>query len=401
MLDPKILDRANRLTNVKFNGRQKPLAENVSRIKRKAQLTGTPYSSAVVKQILQICESEIEQRAEIVWENLQRAHETFGSPITEDLSTDFKAELSQWIEKIEAEISGLLPKWLPTDLHKIYLVNPGLSSAKQHATEKVNVEIDLYVDKLSHGAPKQAVRIENIFICHAEGDRGIAETIKNQFYKIFNNDIKVYVASIPGTIPPGSDWFDDVINNLTIANAFLIVFTPNSKNRQFVWFEIGFSWLRKINQECEIYVLFANPIKARDLPSPLDRLQAVSISSEEDMKAFFEKVIGQFGRGDKNALRFKEILTSIPIYPEEVRNEKEEKENELTWEKPFYWLIDGDKKEGPFCQKCYESDGKQIHLQDWGNDVWYCLNCKNKLYGPSFRPPTRRIAKIERPFLDF
>jgi ribosomal protein L37AE/L43A len=401
MLDPKILDRAIRLTNVIFNGRKEPLVKNVLRIKRKAQINGIPISSTVRNQILEICESEVEQRAQIVWENLQRAHETFGSTITENLSTDFKEELSRWIDKIEAEISGMLTKWLSSFKKKIPFVNIDLSSAKKRAMDKVNVEIDLYVDKLTNNAPKQATRAENIFICHAAEDRGIAEAIKKQFYKIFNNDIKVYVASIPGTIPPGSDWFDDVVNNLTTANAFLIVFTQNSKNRQFVWFEIGFSWLRKINQECEIYVLFANPIKARDLPNPLNRLQAITISNEEEMKAFFEKVVRQFGRGDKNALRLEEIISTIPMYPVKVRANKEEKENGLTWEKPFYWLIEGDKKEGPFCQKCYESDSKQIHLQDYGNDVWYCLNCKNKLYGPQFRPPTQRVAKIKRPFLDF
>jgi ribosomal protein L37AE/L43A len=401
MIDPKILERANSLTNVKFNERQEPLAKNVSSIKRKAQLNGIPYSSAVINQIREICESEVGQRVQIVWESLQRAHETFGSPISENLSTDFKEELGRWINKIEAEISALLTKWLFAFEKKIPFVNIDLKSAKQRATDKVNIEIDLYVDRLTYTSPKQTIRAENIFICHAAEDRSIAEAIKNQLEKVFDNDIKVFVSSIPGIIPPGSDWFDSILKSLNIADAFLIVFTPVSQHRQFVWFEIGFSWFRKINNKCEMYVLFANPIKTNDLPSPLDRLQAIPISSEEDIKAFFEKIIGQFGRGDKNALCYKEILTSIPIYSEDIRDEEEENKNELTWEKPFYWRIDGEKKEGPFCQKCYESDGKPIHLQDYGNDVWHCLNCKNKSYGPSFRPPTRRIAKIDRPFLDF
>jgi hypothetical protein len=240
------------------------------------------------------------------------------------------------------------------------------------------------------------MKVENIFICHATEDSGIAKAIKKQFDKVFDNDIKVFVSSIPGTIPPGSDWLDSILSNLKIADAFLIVLTPTSQNRLFVWFEIGFSWLRKINNKCEMYVLFANPIKGSDLPRPLDRLQATSMSSKEDLKAFFEKIAGQFKRGNKNAPNFEEIFESIPMYPEEVRDKKENNEK-LKWEKPFYWRIDDEKKDGPFCQKCYDSNKKLIRLQEGGNDVWRCFSCKSTFRGPRYNPPSQQYAIHEGP----
>jgi 2C-methyl-D-erythritol 2,4-cyclodiphosphate synthase len=30
----------------------------------------------------------------------------------------------------------------------------------------------------------------------------------------------------------------------------------------------------------------------------------------------------------------------------------------LKWESPYYWIIDGDNKDGPYCQCCYD---KAIH----------------------------------------
>jgi hypothetical protein len=57
------------------------------------------------------------------------------------------------------------------------------------------------------------------------------------------------------------------------------------------------------------------------------------------------------------------------------------------WENPFYWVKETEAKDGPFCQKCYDSDHKLIRLQDQGNDIWNCFNCKSYFYGPRYVPP--------------
>lgn len=41
-----------------------------------------------------------------------------------------------------------------------------------------------------------------------------------------------------------------------------------------------------------------------------------------------------------------------------------------------YWLKEGNSTDGPFCQHCYDTDGKLVRLQDWG-DSWMCFACKN------------------------
>ncbi len=40
-----------------------------------------------------------------------------------------------------------------------------------------------------------------------------------------------------------------------------------------------------------------------------------------------------------------------------------------------YWLEDEETKDGPYCQRCYDADGKLVRLQPWG-DTWACFECK-------------------------
>jgi hypothetical protein len=50
----------------------------------------------------------------------------------------------------------------------------------------------------------------------------------------------------------------------------------------------------------------------------------------------------------------------------------------LKYEAPFYWLADGDRREGPFCQQCWDKDGKLIRLQRASFvGSWSCMTCKN------------------------
>ena len=71
---------------------------------------------------------------------------------------------------------------------------------------------------------------------------------------------------------------------------------------------------------------------------------------------------------------------------DEVKTLKEELEEKvkLIYEPPFYWMIDGDKKDGPFCQQCHDSDKKNIRLQGNNNDYWQCKTCKNDFKGKGY-----------------
>lgn len=72
---------------------------------------------------------------------------------------------------------------------------------------------------------------------------------------------------------------------------------------------------------------------------------------------------------------------------EKIKELKEEKKinKKIVFESPFYWLKDGEEKDGPYCQKCYDDNKKLIRLQDLKNGYWECLVCKSGVADPSLR----------------
>lgn len=57
--------------------------------------------------------------------------------------------------------------------------------------------------------------------------------------------------------------------------------------------------------------------------------------------------------------------------------ERLEVKEKLHWESPYYWLLSETKKEGPFCQHCYDKNHELIRLQGNGEGYWECKACKS------------------------
>ena len=64
----------------------------------------------------------------------------------------------------------------------------------------------------------------------------------------------------------------------------------------------------------------------------------------------------------------------------------------VKWEKPSYWTYHGKEKDGPFCQRCYDSDEKLIRLQGGNNDTWSCMQCEKIFRGPVYTARIRRTS---------
>lgn len=65
----------------------------------------------------------------------------------------------------------------------------------------------------------------------------------------------------------------------------------------------------------------------------------------------------------------------------------------VEWDKPYYWVIDGDTKDGPFCQQCYDKDKELIRLQGGGINYWHCQTCKSKVIDKNYvKPSTKQVG---------
>jgi hypothetical protein len=92
----------------------------------------------------------------------------------------------------------------------------------------------------------------------------------------------------------------------------------------------------------------------------------------------------------EGALALQEENTKLKTRIGELEARLSEKEG-LLWEPPFYWMKKGDSKDGPFCQKCYDSEGKLIRLQNVEKGAWSCKACNNNFFEESYKPPGIRI----------
>jgi len=57
--------------------------------------------------------------------------------------------------------------------------------------------------------------------------------------------------------------------------------------------------------------------------------------------------------------------------------QKLELESKMQYQKPYYYRIDDQVKDGPFCAQCWDKDKRAIRLVDHRNGAWTCPTCKN------------------------
>ena len=65
----------------------------------------------------------------------------------------------------------------------------------------------------------------------------------------------------------------------------------------------------------------------------------------------------------------------------------------VSFEPPYYWLTDENgRRDGPYCQQCYDSGAKFIRLTGSGNGIWGCKTCKSVYKDASYRPNTYGVS---------
>jgi hypothetical protein len=50
---------------------------------------------------------------------------------------------------------------------------------------------------------------------------------------------------------------------------------------------------------------------------------------------------------------------------------------QVKWDDPVYWVEAPSGREGPYCQRCYDAEGKLVRLQSSGDGYYSCRACSS------------------------
>jgi hypothetical protein len=274
------------------------LHRQISRIGRQHQIAGAAFGSAHAQAVLH-AEFDHKQRL------LDHLMDSVGTTFPKIPLDHFKDAMLQVIDEEYAKIS------VTTGKSAMRARGRAPTSYTAQIQKRIEIAKGIVEDRCSISKAKLRMNRRTIFMSHAEEDAVTAKMIKTQVDNVFEKGLTVFVSSIPGVIPPGSDWLDTILANLMASDAFLVLVTRNSVEKPFVWFEIGFSWLRRQREECEMYIACVPPIDVGNLPEPLRRLQATSLSDKGGTQALFEGLIRQFGIGNLDTLELDKMCAAI------------------------------------------------------------------------------------------
>jgi hypothetical protein len=132
-----------------------------------------------------------------------------------------------------------------------------------------------------------------LFISHAHQDEGLAKVIANLLSRVTVGQIDVWFSSddsAVGGIQPGRMWFDEIKSRLEQSIAIIVLLTPASLNKPWLYFESG---MGATIPNCEIIPLCVGIDPSRDLLPPLALYQSFHLADYESLKRFLNKLLGK------------------------------------------------------------------------------------------------------------
>ncbi len=150
-----------------------------------------------------------------------------------------------------------------------------------------------------------------VFISHAAEDRFYAEKLA-KYIECTMHGVKTFVASDPASIPSGGNWFREILDNLSNADALVVIYSRNARNRMWVGFEVGHFWRKHDGKK--IHCVYDPQV---DLPSPLNARQAKVLTDVASTAIFFRGLACDLGRNyDVDEYGITGLVDAAPKYDE-------------------------------------------------------------------------------------
>jgi hypothetical protein len=172
------------------------------------------------------------------------------------------------------------------------------------SSEHIKFLVDLQSDALDQLLTNNAIRSPTrVFVSHAAADKDRALLLAAEVERRLEGS-RVFVASRPGDIRPGSEWFETIKEELRQADAYIVVVTSSSVERPWVIFETGAAWM----SEKPVILASAAGFEAANLDEPLSFWQVYSLETVEEARLVFD----QIGAADNELGPFCEAMRQLP-----------------------------------------------------------------------------------------
>lgn len=136
----------------------------------------------------------------------------------------------------------------------------------------------------------------------------------------------------------------------------------------------------------EITAALAGVKHASDI-AKLIKNSDVSLEAAE-VKLKLADLIDNLADAKVEIAKFKEILSERDAEIQRLKKQIE-KDGNMVYEAPYYFLVkENGEKDGPYCQRCYDSDEKLIRLQSPCKDgYWRCNKCSIDYIDSTYNSP--------------
>lgn len=124
---------------------------------------------------------------------------------------------------------------------------------------------------------KTASQKRLVFVSHVHEDARLAAEIRRWVDEALLGAVEFFISSDDASLPPGSDWPTMLKKSLADASIALLIISPASIERRWIYFEAGAAYLRGI----PVVPICVNGVTLASLQPPLMFFQALELPNQE------------------------------------------------------------------------------------------------------------------------
>ncbi len=125
-----------------------------------------------------------------------------------------------------------------------------------------------------------------IFLSHASEDREFAVVLQKAIEDAFPGAFEIFNAFERDSIAPSDEWRDKLNNAVKESSLLLVLLTPNSIGKNWIYWESGGAYHRGI----PVVPIVGVGCEVRHLPGPFREIQAVTLQSEDGLRRMMDRL---------------------------------------------------------------------------------------------------------------